>query len=110
MTLEFPFVKVDKMASVFGQIPNMREVIKACPPEFKNYQNPWNKLANYIFFHGLDFDISISAETREEADAKLQYLSTWLRSFDPEHEQKSAVGGWLLSLMLEDLPKYGGAK
>lgn len=50
--LEFPFHPVDALTVALGSgIPGYREVLKACPPEFK-YGNKWCNLANDIFFGG----------------------------------------------------------
>ncbi len=109
MALEFPFVEVDVISMTFGGIPNYREVVDACPQEFERYHsNPWCEVAAHIFFFGVKPEESsqfkISAANQAEADMKMNYFRTWLGSFNPPHEVKMRVCGWLLSLMLEKPP------
>lgn len=109
MEPKFPFAPVTDVQVVFGGIPNYDEVLAACPKEFRDF-NPWSDLAEKIFFFGLREDairkIGIKATSQEEADMKWAYFRTWLGSFAPKHQDKVAVCGWLLSLMLAELPQY----
>lgn len=103
--LEFPFHEVDQATMIFGSnIPGYRDVIAAIPEEFKSRRNRWCDLANNIFFRGAD---TASWKFRQPAlkTKQLAYLQTWLGSFEPRHEDKESVCGWLLSLMLEEYPQ-----
>lgn len=104
-TLEFPFHKVDDLTMTFGSsIPGYREVVANIPAEFKdNYRNPWCQFAGKCFFGGADLTAWKWRNPALKRD-QLRYLKTWLGSFDPSHETKEAVCGWLLSLMLLEVP------
>lgn len=104
VALRFPFVEVSQMDTMFGGIPNMREVIAAVPAEFNRYNNPWCEAASSLFFHGGEVKVTKAANP-EQAAAMLRYLKTWMGSFEPRHEEKEAVCGWLLSLMMDKPPK-----
>lgn len=105
--LEFPFHEVDDLTVMFGaNIPGFDKVIKACPPEFRQYRNRWTHLANSIFFGGADMSAWKWREPALKAK-QVRYLKAWLGSFDPRHEDKEAVCGWLLSLMLVEYPGEG---
>src|ERR1035437_8274293 len=104
MPLEFPFVEVDDPAVVFGGIPNYDAVLQACPPDFYR-ENKFGRLASKWFMNELDpaTDLAgyeMSADLLEDAVNQRRYVETWLRSYRPRIEDKIAVSGWLLSLML----------
>jgi hypothetical protein len=102
--LNFPFVDVDGAAIFLGDIPNMDEVAKACPDEFRNYRNKWTKLAAHMFFSGYDLR-TLKWHNPALKNRQLAYFKCWLSSFAPKHEVKEAVCGWLLSLMLLECPE-----
>lgn len=108
--LPFPFLQLSKMQVAFSDIPNARDVISAIPAEFKK-RNDWSEAASHIFFHGLSAKemsaLEIEAESQQQADAMVDYLHAWLMSYEPRHEDKEAIGGWLLSLMMQKPPKFG---
>jgi hypothetical protein len=104
MSIEFPFEKVDDVAIAFGGIPNYERAVAACPPEFYE-RNDYSDIARTWFHNGLDPEqdmagYGIRADNIEDAVDQRRYVETWLRSFTPSHQEKMAVGGWLLSLML----------
>lgn len=107
-TLKFPFHAVDRATMIFGSgIPAYHEVLKACPPEFQAYRNQWNQAANHIFFNGCDKrSLKFRSGSQQVASQQWAYFRTWLGSFEPKHEDKSAVCGWLLSLMLVECPRW----
>lgn len=102
-TLSFPFYDVDGITMILGaDIPGMRAVIDWCPQEFQDDGNRWCRLAQSIIGGA-----NVSGwKFREPALSvrQLRYLKTWLGSWDPRHEDKIAVCGWLLSLMLAEYP------
>lgn len=110
VALEFPFAPVTKADEVFGGIPNYDEVLKTCPDEFRhNWQDsPWCDVVEHMFFHGVKPEeqdqFQIRAASQKECDMKMSYFRTWLGSFQPKHEDKIAVCGWLLSLMCTKVP------
>lgn len=103
--LSFPFYVVDRVTMIFGaNIPGYTEVINAVPQEFHNSRNPWCELAEHIFFRGADAS-NWKFRSPHLKTLQMAYLRTWLGSFDPPHEVKERVCGWLLSLMLTECPK-----
>ena len=111
MSLSFPFAPVSDVDLAFGGIPNYDEAMKACPSEFIREwsDNPWYDLAEKIFFFGSKKEelckFKFRATSQEEVDMMWAYFRTWLGSYRPKHEDKIAVCGWLLSLMLTELPQ-----
>lgn len=103
--LEFPFHAVDNLTMMMGvNIPGYKAVIDACPAEFKDYyRNPWCQFAEACFFGGADMR-SWKWRSAELKPDQLRYFKTWLGSFEPSHQTKEAVCGWLLSLMLLECP------
>lgn len=104
--LEFPFVALADLEALLGDIPNYEKVRAACPPEFMSWNNQWNRVANRWFFKGISFsELKFRTDNKPLIGAQMQYFRAWLRSYEPPHEVKSAVCGWLLSLMLAECPK-----
>jgi len=109
MTVEFPFVEVTDIDVVFGGIPNYDSVLEACPQEFYE-SNRFSSIASKWFNIGLDPETDLagyamSAKSMEEAIMQRKYVEAWLGSFRPKHQEKIAVTGWLLSLMLVEPEK-----
>lgn len=104
MGIEFPFDKVSDVDIVFGGIPNYEEVLAACPESFYR-DNRYSDIAAKWLSQGLDpatdmAGLVIRAASTEDATDQRRYVETWLGSFEPPHQDKVAVCGWLLSLML----------
>ena len=110
--LEFPFVEVDLFSVAFGGIPNYEQVVQACPDEFRrgSFRNPWCQVFSHMFFKGVKSEelslFHFKTQDPNIAEAQMLYLRTWMGSYEPRHEVKEAVCGWLLSLMLEDVPAF----
>lgn len=106
--VDFPFFIVSDAQKVFGGIQEMKRTIEDCPQEFKD-RNDWYQLASHVHhfgWPGLNLEgVGIYAETTEEAVAKRDYIETWLGSFQPGHDEKMAVVGWLMSLTFSELPQ-----
>lgn len=93
-------------ASPFGGLSNEQELVNICPKEFKR-DNKWSDLADMIFFKGADTRNwkykSLDKDTQNKQKTCLMGL---LSTFGIKHEDKSAVGGWMLSEILEELPNF----
>lgn len=105
MGIEFPFAKVTDVDIVFGGIPNYDQVLAACPEDFYR-DNRYSGIASKWLTEGLDpakdlAGLVLRAESTEDAINQRRYVETWLGSFEPPRQDKVAVCGWLLSLMLE---------
>jgi len=103
--LPFPFVRVDALQAALGVVPNWPEAVKAIPPEFRSNSNAWSQAAETIFSRGAKRSAFTFQPSVTDHDAMLRYFKAWLGSFDTRHEDKVAGGGWLLSLMLTEVPK-----
>lgn len=105
--LEFPFIALADLEAALGDIPNFDKVVQACPAEYKSHYNQWNQAASHIFFNGVHLsELRFKASDKPVMGAQMQYLRAWLGSFEPSHEVKTAVCGWLLSLMLAECPQW----
>lgn len=95
---------------VFGGLSNELELEEVCPSEFRE-ENSWSDYASKIFFMGADISKWKWRETDpEERKKKLQCFDGLLGSFGISHEGKEAVAGWMLSVMLEEVPEWISAK
>lgn len=106
--LEFPFTEVSQFEVAIYGISNFLEAIKACPVEFRSYRNPWNFLAETMILNPRAVDTSLFQHRETDPvnrASKKSYLDAWLMWRFPIREEKVAVCGWLLSLMLTDLPE-----
>gem|GEM_PF-6606602 len=96
----------------------MREAIEACPKEFfkasftfKGYLLLANDLfAHYARWHSMTQaqidEMNKNTDMSKYSEEKWLYVQTWLKSFEPKHEQKQAVVAWCLSLMMTAPPPY----
>lgn len=104
MSIEFPFAKVTDVDIVFGGIPNYDQVLAACPEDFYR-DNRYSDIAVKWLSQGLDpakdmAGLVIRAAATEDAVDQRRYVETWIGSYEPRYQDKVAVCGWLLSLML----------
>lgn len=112
LELAFPFLELQDYEVVFGGISNYQAVVAAVPDDFFR-PNRWSDAAMYLFSnHMTESDMEQMAglfKTDSTAVAKAQfaYLRAWLGSFQPKHEVKAAVTGWLMSLMFTAVPQLG---
>lgn len=110
--LAFPFVCVTAPQKVFGGVPNLDELRSACPSEFKASNTCWSQAANAIFYTGwtderqeraMELFIAEEAETMR---GQVDYFNTVLGCYELPHNDKSAICGWLLSLMFRECPAW----
>jgi len=106
MELKFPFSNTNIEHRMFGAISNYQELLDACPEEFRDSSNKYSDLAFKIYVLNTEpkevlEGYAFSDKTDEEITLKYEFLRTWLASSQPKLEDKMAVSGWLLSLMLE---------
>ena len=89
-----------------GGLSNELKLVKLCPPEFRS-DNPWSDLAARELRH--------PAETSnwkwkiKYAFMREQYLDRYhalLGSEGLEFPDRIAIGGWMLSEMLTEVPQY----
>lgn len=94
----------------FGGLSNKRTLAKACPAEFKE-NNPWSNYASRVFFKGTDI-ANWKWKSNDEAERQRQKacFQALLDTFDLGHNEKESVAGWMLSLMLTEVPEYVPAK
>jgi len=70
------------------------------PDEFKRQDNPWVKLQQKWFFHGLA-EIP-TAKPGIDLSVAMEHLSTIQRSWEPKHQHKEAAVAYLASLWFEE--------
>lgn len=90
----------------FGGLSNERELVSLCPDEF-SHSNKWVRMASTIFFEGAHHiqDWSFKSNDVEVVKKQINLLDGLLRGFGLGHAEKEAVAGWMLSEMLNDVPK-----
>jgi hypothetical protein len=82
------------------------ELSEVCPSEFTK-RNPWSDYANHLFFNGGNTSgWKWKSANKEERDWQLGCFSSILRTLTLSHQEKIAVGGWMLSEMLTEVPNY----
>ena|SRR5258708_6055873 len=105
--LPFPFVGVTESDIFLGNLRNYAEVKAALPAEFRSDRNPYNRAANHLFFQGCTVEEKRRLNYRASPSQQgymWACIQCWLGSFEPSHEVKAAAVGWMLSLLLEDVP------
>jgi hypothetical protein len=92
-------------SSPFGGLSNEAELVKECPAEFMK-DNKWSSFASKIFFNGAHTE-NWDWKTTDKDEAIKQFicLRGLLGTFGIKHEDKEAVAGWMLSEMLNEIPK-----
>jgi hypothetical protein len=106
MPIEFPFAEVSELELAFPIVPNYDEVIAAVPEEFSDDQRLFLSAAEKWFAGTFDITKDLpgyKVKTRDVDDAIQQrdYIRVWAETYQPKHEQKIQVIGWLLSLAFE---------
>lgn len=90
---------------IFGGLSNEEELVKECPVEFKN-GNAWTGYAMSIFYAGGDIsDWKWKSPDPAVCQHQLDCFYGLLGSMEIRHQDKTAVAGWMLSEMLEEVPK-----
>lgn len=82
--------------NVFSQ-PTNKELLQAAKDKgFYKGHTPYNELFNTLFFRGgqVVFKPEVSDELRNKA---WNYLKSFIKSFEPKHEEKEAICAYLLS-------------
>lgn len=87
----------------FGGLSNEQELTKIFPKEF-NERNKWSDLASSIFFGGANTE-DWKFKDKTQRQKQLNCLRGLLGTFGISHGAKEAIGGWMLSEMLVEIPK-----
>lgn len=91
---------VDDVLFVFpGSVSHLMPPMAEIPPEFKEFYNPWARVASKWFALGLKG--TLVPKEGIDKKAALRHLATVLRSFEPRHEHKEAAVAYLLSLWFD---------
>ena len=94
-----------------GGLDNEEEVARECPEEFKS-ENEWSRYAIYLYTH----QVSESGDWKWRSDDLVirgyqrLCLIAVLETFDVRHEDNEAIAGWMLSVMLTEVPDYNPDK
>ncbi len=96
--------------NLLGGLSNEQELVGLCPQEFQN-DNPWSSYASKLFFRGANIsNWKWRQENEHERKRQLNCFSGLLGSFDIDHEDKEAVAGWMLSIILVEVPEWAPSK
>jgi hypothetical protein len=96
-------------AGIFGGLSNEGRLVAICPEEFMKdrHSNPWCRATSQIFFEGGRIDYWKWKTADEEVRSKqMSCFSGLMGSFGIKHEHKQAISGWMLSEMLEEVPRH----
>lgn len=99
ITTDFP--DLGNAELIFGQIPKQEEwEKKAKEAGFKFLDgNIFSKYAMVLFYDGGKNPKKKKGITDEYYTKGIQYFKCWLGSWDPKHESKEEVTGYILSLI-----------
>jgi len=91
-----------------GGLSNERELVDACPEEFR-FCSSWGNYVTLILFNGIpDLDWFSAwkwrTDDRHQQHKQRVYFLCLLASNGLTDEEKQEVGGWMLSEMLVEFP------
>jgi len=93
-------------AELLGGLSNEAELARNCPAEFKQ-DNPWSDYAMQLFFRGGKLTNWKWRNTDQGHQRhQLACFRGLISTFGLKHEDKEAVAGWMLSVMLTEVPEY----
>ena len=99
----FPETKAVDVAFPVLDRKTMAEWVKRA--EEANYDHRFGRMASMLFFKGGKVPKGDGVSDEEYSRGRA-YLQVWLGSWDPKHEEKELVAGYILSLIskLQDTP------
>ena len=105
-TEEVKFPKVTDTEIVFGGIPELKKFEKLAFEYFK--RNKYSDHAMNIFYSGGKLPPRKAGISNEYYIEGVRYFKCWIGSWNPKHESKEAVCGFILSLItdLEDSESF----
>ena len=92
-----------------GGITNEQELVKKCPKEFRDdyHNNQWCEAAQLIFFKGGQIKHwKWKSKDPKEISKQMECFKGVISGWGLQHEDKTAVAGWMLSEMLEEVPVH----
>jgi len=99
------YMLFDGEPSVFGGLSNEQELMKRCSEEFLE-SSPWSDYAYKMFERGVDMsNWKWNAKDQETREHQKECLVSLLRTYGLGQFDKEAVAGWMLSVMLKEVPK-----
>ena len=93
-----PSVSVDDLTMAFGpsRISDLLPAYADIPAEFKR-GNAWTEMVDRWVFSGLPKETVITPKAGVDAKQALRHVGACMRSFEPQHEHKTAGCAYLLS-------------
>ena len=89
-----------------GGLTNEKELAKRCPKDFQQ-NNPWSDYAMKLFFDSGNINNwKWKTDDKQEKSRQLICFYGLLGTFGLPRKDKKAVAGWMLSEMLQEVPKY----
>ena len=87
-------------------LSNERELARACPKEFHK-DNAWSEYAARLFFMGGNVkNWRWKTDDPEKRQRQYACFKGLLGTYGLMRKDKEAIGGWMLSEMLEEIPEY----
>jgi len=91
----------------FGGLSNEKELAELCPPEFQEYDNPWHSYASKVAVLGASVaEWQWRSDYPNTCKRQMACLRGLIGTFEIKHEDKLAVAGWMLSVMLTTVPEF----
>lgn len=89
-----------------GGLSNEQELALVCPKKFKE-ENPWSSYAMKLFYKGGNIaNWKWKSDDLAERNTQRNCFEGLLGSWDVRHEDKGSIAGWMLSVMLTEVPVY----
>jgi hypothetical protein len=98
---KFDFPKLTSLDIAFSSVKTDKGLLdESIKRGFYNGRTKYNELFSSLFFKGgkIEFKKDLDEEFKNKA---LPYLKSFMSSFEPSHEEKSAICAMLLSELVE---------
>ncbi|MEN9407549.1 MAG: hypothetical protein RLZZ455_765 [Candidatus Parcubacteria bacterium] len=90
-------------AEFLGGLTNEAELVKLCPEEFRDSENPWHERLRLLAVDGIVPGMAWSAVDEDELRVQKACLRGLYMSFGISQEDKNATAAWMLSCMMSPL-------
>lgn len=95
---DFAVPAFDGLSTAFGARLAQYPPETSIPPEFRTHSGKFQNIVSALFFNGGKLaDHGIKLKAGMDHAAAMMAIRSWLSSFDPSHEHKTATVAWALS-------------
>jgi hypothetical protein len=84
-----------------GDMKELLPPISEIPEEFHDFRNPWSQFQSHWFYRGLPATTQVEPHEDIDLNQAFRHLQAIQKSFEPEHEHKTAGVAYLASLWLK---------